>query len=158
MEMLNGLVLMRTLEIPIGSNISRLCSYAAIKGAVPKASGTALALSAKTNPESLNIGYFKIVIIAGVATVLCWEMNGLLRGLSYGSLEIAKDLSHSLALYINSQRTAFLDRRMQPVQSQNDLTSKTFREDRRSRRRALRRPTKEGQRAHDSAPPDASCR
>ena len=86
-----GLVLMKTLEIPIGSTISRLCTYAAIKGAVPKASDTALALSVKPNPESFNIGCLKIVVIAGVATVLCWEINGLLRGLSYGSLEIAKD-------------------------------------------------------------------
>lgn len=86
-----GLILMETLEIPAGSTISQVCSYAANKGAVPEASSTALALSAKTTPGSLNIGYYEIVVIAGVATVLCWEINGLLRGLSYESLEIAKD-------------------------------------------------------------------
>ena len=36
--------------------ISQVCSYAASKGAVPEASGTALALSAKTTSGPLNIG------------------------------------------------------------------------------------------------------
>ncbi|KAM0800570.1 hypothetical protein BDR22DRAFT_821445 [Usnea florida] len=76
-----GLIFMKTLEIPTASKISQICSYAADRGAVPEASGTAWARIAKTILGSLNIGYFvEIVLIAGLATLLCWEINGLLRG------------------------------------------------------------------------------
>ena len=78
-----GLIFMKTLEIPTASKISQICSYAADRGAVPEASSTALARIAKIIFGSLNIGYFvEIVLIAGLATLLCWEINGLLRGMS----------------------------------------------------------------------------
>ncbi|KAM0798114.1 hypothetical protein BDR22DRAFT_823669 [Usnea florida] len=52
----------------------------ASQGAVPEASSTALARIAKIIFGSLNVGYFvEIVLIAGLATLLCWEINGLLR-------------------------------------------------------------------------------